>query len=1008
MRKQLFVIAFGLIFLCLQAAAQQRDVSGKVIGADDQLPLPGVTVAVKGSSQVTQTDIDGNYKIKVDNASVLVFTFIGMQTKEVIVGNNNTINVSLVQDSKSLNEVVVTALGIERDKRTLTYAVQNIKGDDIRESNQSNIINGLQGQIAGAQITSSGGSPGLPSEIILRGVSSLTGDNQPLMIVDGIRVSNASTDGTVNRLADFNPEDIESISVLKGSAASALYGIDAGAGAIIITTKKGKIGKIQINGGYKSFLETVGKTPEQQKIYTNGLGGTFDESSISSWGRKFRSDELIYDNIDRFFETGLINDVNFNVNGGSEGFNYYMSGNYRDGSSIIPNTESQKISFLIKGTAKLAKNLDLTASANYIKNDIQEGIVGGSSGGYANSIYNYPLRYDIKRYQYENGDPYYEYFENLGADDETARISPMWGVMKNPRNTGTQRIVVNGFLNYKPLDWINLSYRIGQDYYNQNYSAITVPGTPAYMNGRLYQSEGNYVNLTQILNGSFDKQIVKDLRATLIVGATQEYYEGSRFSYTGENFLVPGIYSVNNIDRNNLTISEGNPRRRRYALYGDFKLDYKNMLSIGMTGRNDYTSTLSKENRSFYSPSFSGSFAFSELFENRNEWFGKLRVGYAKVGKDAPIYATNTNLVQYPGIGGGFMNNATGGNINLVPERTIETEYGLELKLFKNRLSVDASYYDKESRDQIITARVPLPTGFVIQTFNAGSLRNRGVEVSLNGSPIKNKNFDWNVTLNGWKNKSKMLEFPGQIEVFPYTFGQPYSAAFAGSMLNMPVLGIIGTDYKKNSDGYTIIDNTGYPVINSEENRLYIGNREPKLNIGLLNKFRYKDFSLSFLWDFRFGGDIYNATRLGMISRGIAKDVGDYRDKQFVFNGVVEQPDGSFIKNTQEVVLDYAFFTNRYTPVGTNFVETVNWARVRYITLGYTVPKTLSNRLKVSRLSIELSAQNPILITNYSGGDPEVNSAGPNAGGGGGSTMGVDYGAIPISRTYSLGLSVGF
>ncbi|WP_026063069.1 SusC/RagA family TonB-linked outer membrane protein [Pedobacter arcticus] len=1007
MRLRLIALAFGLLLFSMQLFAQEKTVTGKVTATDDGFPIPGVTVSVKGSAKATQTSIDGLYSISAPANATLLFTFIGMKAEERVVGSTSVINVALSQDAKSLNEVVVTALGIERDKRTLTYSVQTVKGDDLRDANQSNIINGLQGQIAGAQITSAGGSPGLPSEIILRGVSSLTGDNQPLMIVDGIRVSNASSDGTINRLADFNPEDIADISILKGAAAAALYGIDAASGAIIITTKKGKKGAIQINGGFKSFLETVGKTPNQQKLFTTGLGGVYDGSSTSSWGRKFRYDEEIHDNINRFFDTGLINDVNLNVNGGTDNYNYYMSGNYRDGSSIIPNTGSDKLSFLLKGSAKLAKNLELGASANYINNNIKEGIVGGSSGGYANSIYMYPLRFDILNYQQPNGSPIYEYYNKTGSD-ETVIISPMWNVMKNPRNTSTQRIVVNSNLNYTVNDWINLSYRVGQDFYNQAFANITVEGTPNYMNGRLRETKGNYKYITNIFNSTFDRKLTKDLRATLILGGSSEYYEAKTNAFTGENFIVPGIYSVNNIDRNNLTVTEGYPRRRRYATYGDFKLDYMNMLSIGVTGRNDWTSTLSKANRSFYSPSYSGSFTFSELFENRNNWYGKLRASYAKVGKDAPIYRTNTNLVQFQGVGGGYQNDPTGGNVDLVPETTREKEIGAEFKLFNNRLSIEAAYYDKESSDQIVTARVPLTTGFVIKAFNAGRLRNRGFELSLNGSPIKTKDFNWNMTLNAWKNSSKMLEFPGQITVFPYTFGQPYTAAIAGSMLDMPVLGIIGTDYQKNDDGYTVIDQTGYPVINSQNSQLYIGNREPKFNIGLLNKFNYKDFSLSFLWDFRFGGDVYNATRLGMISRGISEDVGNYRDKMYVFNGVVQQTDGSYIKNTKEVAMDYAFFTNRYTPVGSNFIETVNWARVRYITLGYSVPKKVAEKLRVGRLSVELSAQNPILITNYSGGDPEVNSAGPNAGGGGGSTMGVDFGNIPISRTYSLGLSVGF
>lgn len=1007
MKRKILMLFLSTFLLVAQAMAQQITVTGKVTSAEDKLGVPGASVKIKGTTLGAQSNIDGAYSIKTKAGDVLQFSYIGFVTEERTVGSATTIDVVLKPDAKSLNEVIVTAMGIERNKRTLSYSVQTVKGDDLRDANQSNIINGLQGQIAGAQITSSGGSPGLPSEIILRGVSSLTGDNQPLMIVDGIRVSNASTDGTINRLADFNPEDIENLTVLKGSAASALYGIDAASGAIIITTKKGKAGSMQIGASYKSFLETLGKTPKQQSIYTTGLGGAFDATSTSSWGRKFRYDEPIYDNINRFFETGLIHDVNFNVNGGAEKYNYYMSGNYRDGSSIIPNTNSDKLSFLIKGSTKLAKNLELEASANYINNNIQEGIVGGTSGGYANSIYLYPRRFDIKNYEQANGDPFYEYYNKVG-DDETVIISPMWGVMKNPRLTKTQRIVVNGNLNYKPTDWISLSYRVGQDFYNQNYSNITVEGTPSSMNGRLRETKGNYTNVTNIFNSTFDRKIANDFRATLILGGSSEYYERRANGFTGENFIVPGIYSVNNIDRNNLTVTENYDRRRRFAVYGDFKLDYKNFLSFGVTGRNDWTSTLAKENRSFYSPSFSGSFTFSELFEENTSWYGKLRASYAKVGKDAPIYRTNTNLVQYQGVGGGYQNDPTGGNLDLLPETTKEKEIGLELRLFNNKLNIEGAYYDRESSNQIITARVPLTTGFVIKAFNAGSLRNRGFELSLSGSPVKKKDFEWNVTLNAWKNNSKMLEFPGQIVVFPYTFGQPYTAAIAASMIDKPVLGIVGTDYKKSPEGYTIVDADGYPVINPESTQLYLGNREPKFNIGFLNKFKYKQLSLAFLWDFRFGGDVYNATRLGMISRGIASDIGDYRDKMMVFNGVVQQPDGSYIKNTKEVVADYAFFTNKYTPVGSNFVETVNWARVRYITFGYSLPKSITEKLNVARLSIELSAQNPILITNYSGGDPEVNSAGPNAGGGGGSTMGVDYGNIPISKTYSLGISVGF
>lgn len=1018
--KLLFPLALGLFvtteamskvvtYTNLTAAtsySRERIVQNAVTGTvfDKNGPMAGVTVSILGVAGSVRTDQQGKYRIAAAIGNTLRFSSIGYLSKDIKVSSGH-IDVVLDVEDNTLDEVVVTALGIERSKKNLTYSVQKVTGEDLRQSNQGNIVNALQGQVAGAQISSSGGSPGLPSEIILRGSTSLSGDNQPLVIIDGIRVSNDATNGSVNRLADFNPDDIEDISILKGAAAAALYGIDAASGAIIITTKKGKQGTMQINAGYKTFVETMGRLPKQQMIYTIGTGGNYDESSNSSWGRKFRSDEKIYNNLERYFETGVTQDVNFNVNGGSERFNYYMSGNYRDQSSMIPNTNADKISVLIKGTAKLRSNLDLTASLNYINNNITEGLAGGSAGGWINSILTYPLAFDILDYKYPNGLPKYSYVEP-GFDNE-ARLSPMWSTMMNPRSTATQRVVANGNLVYRPLDWINLSYRIGQDYYNQDFDYRIVEGTPGtYFDGYLSETRGNYKNFTSIFNASFDRKFYDDFRATLLVGGTEEYYEANTKSQVGEGFLNPGIYSFNNIERNNINTTDNLRKRRRYAVYGDFKIEYKNLVTLGITGRNDWSSTLPQNQRSFYSPSYSGSFTYSELFENKNSWYGKLRMSYAKVGKDAPIYATNTNLVQFPGLGGGYVVNSTGGNPFLMPEKTSEFEVGTELKVLKNRLSVDFSYYHKKSIDQIITARVPLPTGYVIQTFNAGSLENKGFEISLNGTPIRKNNFEWNTTVNAWRNNSKMLEFPGHITVFPYTNVQ-LNAGKAASVLGEPVLGIAGTDYERTEEGYVVIDANGYPVIADDENK-YIGNREPEFNIGWNNKFKYKNFNLSFLWDFRFGGDILNASRQRMMSLGTAHDIGEWRDREFVFDGVVEQVDGSFVKNEKSVVLDYNFYARNYYAVGTNFVEKVNWARLRYITLSYNIPKSLLERYKIGAISLELSAQNPLIFTNYSGGDPEVNSAGPNAGGTGASSMGVDNGAIPLPRSYSFGINVSF
>lgn len=1017
MRKSLlFSVALGVIATTVSIAGErsptvgvtpllldnvvQNIIKGRVTGTDGA--ISGATITVVGTSVSAASDAEGNFAIRAKVGDVLRVTYIGYLGQEVKV-ESTFVHVELLSDDAAIEEVVVTALGIERSKKNLTYSVQQVSGDDLRAANQGNILNALQGQIAGAQISSSGGSPGLPTEIILRGSTTLTGDNQPLMIVDGIRVNNSSSNGTVNRIADINPEDIEDISILKGAAAAALYGIDAASGAVIITTKKGKAGVMQVGGTYRAFVESMGRLPRQQQIYTTGTGGTYDESSGSSWGRKFRYDEPIYNNIERFFQTALTHDAGVNINGGSENLQYYMSGGYRKAGSMVPNTHQNKINFLMKGTAKLSDKISVTASANYVQNNIQEGLGGASAGGWINSILTYPLRYDILQYERPNGEPWYAYKEPED-DGRDARISPMWGVMRNPRNNNVDRFIVNGSIDYKPLDWLTLNYRLGQDYTASKYRTVVTPGTPGdFFEGRVTESNTNSKYITSIFNATMQRQFYDDFNVSLILGANSDYYISDGLGYLAEDLLVPDIFSPNVVDPNNKVLTDNLASRQRYAVYGDLSISYKNMLTLGITGRNDWTSTLSPQHRQFYSPSYSGSFTFSELI-HPDMWYGKLRMSYAKVGKDAPIFRTNTNLRQVTTVGGGFVVDATGGNPDLRPERTSEFEVGTELGFFNRRLNVDLTYYKRESIDMIMTPRVPLPSGYVIMTFNAGSLWNKGYEASINVIPFRNEEFTWSTTVNAWKNISKMLEFAGDIQTFKYTNAQ-LNAGSAATTLDEHVLGIVGRDYQRTEEGYVIIGNDGYPLIDDIEKS--IGNREPEFNIGWLNRFSYKGFDLSFMWDFRFGGDIFNASRQRMMSVGTGYDVGQWRDKEFVFNGVVAQEDGSYVRNEQPVVLNYSFFANNYYQVGTNFVEKINWARVRYITLGYTIPKSLSSRLGVKRLGLELSAQNPFVITNYSGGDPEVNSAGPNAGGTGASTMGVDNGAIPLPKSFSFGLNIG-
>ncbi|GLR19310.1 SusC/RagA family TonB-linked outer membrane protein [Portibacter lacus] len=990
-------------------AAVKLDITGKVYD-EENIPLIGVNVYEKGvpSNGVT-TDLDGTYAISVENeAAILVFSYLGYQTKEMSVGTQSILDIQMETSSSVLQEVVVTAMGIEKDEKLLTSNVQAIQAQDIVRGGREDIIGALEGKVSGVQISSTSGAPGASTEIILRGATSVDGNNQPLFVVDGIAISNASASGTMNRASDINPNDVESISVLKGASAAALYGIDAANGAIIITTKSGSKGKVKV--GFNSYygLSEVTNLHEQQNHFTTGYSGTFNEATFSHWGPQYRKSDEIYNNVEDFFQTGSTFKADLNLSGGTDALTYYMSGSNLTDIGIVPNTDYTKRSVLIKLGSELSDKFKIETTINSIYTNNNYGIVG-ASGGWLSTVYGWPRWDNMSEYLNPDGSER-NLYTPISGDLSTVPDNPWWTAYNKVRNDEMNRVLGNIHLTYDVTNWFKLDYRVGRDFYNQHYKSVSQWGSSgsAY-EGAITEFDRNSVKWTSTLLGIMDYSFYDNFNLNLVLGNNIQSDFAEQTIVSGTQFRNPDLHSINNLK--DIQNSQYTGRRRVIGAFADVKLDYMRTLILGLTIRNDWSSTLPEANRSFFYPSYSAGFIFSELLPTTAQKylsFGKLRASYSEVGKDAPPHKLTQVLEQYLGPDGGWKNGAFAGNPALRPEITKELEVGVDLRFFQGRIGLDATYYSRESNDQIITPRVTPVTGAILQTVNSGSVENKGMEFSLNLIPIEKEAFSWKISMNAFGNRSKLTKLFGDLVEFPVTYGQVSSIAIASSRLGEPLFSIIGTDYMRTDDGQVIIDDEGYPIVDSEKK--YIGNREPNVWYGLVNTFTIgRDFEFSFQLDGALGADILNATGAGLVQRGLHTMTEDYRRSEFIFDGVVEGENGAYTQNTTPVLLDRNFFTGTYGVVGSNFVETVDWLRLRNVELSYYLPTELLQKVNISELAFNLNLSNLALFSNYSGGDPQVNNAGPNGGGASGAgTMGVDYYQVPARRGVSLGVNIKF
>lgn len=793
--------------LSSQSTQQAKTITGKVVDVAGE-PIIGASVLVKGSSTGSVTDIDGKFSVEAPVGSTLVVSFVGYATEEVKVGAASDYTVTLKDDTQSLSEVVVTAMGIKKEKKALGYSVSDINSKELMKNKQTNVVNSLAGKIPGVNITQAGGAAGAGSNIVIRGGNSASEsrDNQPLFVVDGIiydnstvNTGNSGTDGMTktattfsNRVMDINPEDIESMSVLKGAAAAALYGSRAANGVIIITTKKGEEGAVRVNVSSKYTYSWANKLPEVQKLYGRGeynTSGAFIDKTMDSWGD--RIDGMAYDNIDDFFQGSSVWDNSVSVSGGSKNGSFYLSGSNYHQSGIIPTTGYDKTTFRFNGEQKYGI-LTVGANVSYSQASTDKtltsaGLYGQGGNGAMTAVYGWPVDDQMSRYLNDDGSKYriLEGLQDLEDDVE----NPYWILNKNTLTDETSRFTGTVNASLKLTDWWDVSARAGIDKYTTSSNTLRRPGGAVkqiYQNGYMSKGDVNYQYITTNVMSNFHKTF-GDFDLNLLVGTTTEATKTTNNTRWGYNFVTEGLYSFNNIIKANQYFKESTVRKRMVGLYGEFRASYKNLVYLTVTGRNDWSSTLPVNNRSYFYPSVSGSFVFTELLPKNNVLsFGKIRGSWARVGKDADAYSLGYYMWPVATLNGGkygMGNSWTGGSVGLKPEIQDSYELGLEMRFFNGRLGFDYTYYQSKTKDQICAPRLAQSTGYIFLTLNGGSVENKGMELSITGKPIVTKDFQWETTLNLSGNRGRLGDFIDGVDIFYVTDAQ-VGAAKAGSIPN--------------------------------------------------------------------------------------------------------------------------------------------------------------------------------------------------------------------------------
>lgn len=1022
MKQNFYTLFIGLVLLFVGTTALAQSVSGTVKAEDDGLGIPGVSVVVKGTSRATLTDIDGSFTLNAPPESILVFSLVGYKMQEITVGNQTVIDVILGGGNIKMDEIVVTALGTSGEKRKNGFSSQQVKGEDVAEAGRENFLDALQGRVAGLSVNSTGGTPGASSLIVLRNATSFSQDNQPLFVIDGVPINNKtlnqgslSSDGNnrgvdyTNPASEINPNDIESINVLKGPEAAALYGFYGANGAIIITTKKGRSGPGKITYSNNFGFSDVYRFPEIQKEFGRGINGQSDNRYRRHFGARYPAGTQLFDNIGEFFETGSNSTHNLSFEGGNEKTVYRISGSLLDNKGVIPTTRLQRYNFRVGGSTKISDKLTIGSNLNFIKSTNDKA--ARSTVGVFTNILLWPQDDDIRNYL--NPDGSRRKLTNVGNDAELD--NPLYDVSKNKLRDATNRVFGNINVQYNPTPWLNFTVNSGYDVAFTEGLFFLHPesNVATARRGFIEQSSRN----VQVFNATGFMQVKQDfgkLNASLRVGAAADEQQDNVLSENGVRLGVPDLMSIRNADATSIVGSQSYSIRRSVGLFADISLDYGRFVTVNASLRRDATSTLPfstatrPNNNAFYYPGANISFVFSELLKIKNFDFGKIRFGLAGSGRDVPPYNVKSELQPQLTTGGGYALGVTGNTPNLQPEIISSYSAGLELNFFKSRIGFEFTYYNQFNDNQILRlVRLSYGTGFVLQNFNGGKVSSEGIEAVLTVVPVKSKDFEWATIFNFGKGSTKVVRFPATLPEYYVSDTWLYGNARASVFPDGNMSTIAGYTYLRNTKGDILINPaSGLPLVNTTFTK--IGDRQPEFSLGIVNKFRYQAISLSVNLDIRKGGDVFNGNAQYLWGLGLHPNQAN-REEPIIVNGVLsdgKQNSDAPTKNTIQVI---PYTTNTFygALAEESFIEkNINWLRIKDVRLSFNLPQSLLKRVKgLKNANVFVAGTDLYMWTNYSGADPNVNGVTPSTGGSGGA--GFDFGTLSSPRVVSFGLSIG-
>lgn len=1104
--RKILLITFLLTATALtQVWAQDRVVSGRVVSAEDGTGLPGVNVVLKGTGTGTVSDVDGNYKVTVPaEGGTLVFSFIGLESQETEIGSRSVVDATLASDVKQLTEVVVTAVGIEREKKALGYAVTDLAGDKISQRSEPDALRAIQGKIPGVNIVGGGGAVGQGSNITIRGASSLLGNNQPLWVVDGVPFDNTtyatgsftSQTTTSNRSFDLDPNNIESMTVLKGAAAAALYGSRASNGVIVVTTKAGKKGtkkglEVALNTSFS--VEDVANLPDVQTRYSQGNNNLYVDGNFGTWGAPFdlsspawqipdnanqilsidpatgyawvrhpydrysnpnntpyfpdlANDSVLfkpYDNVRDFLQRGNLMETAVNISGGNEKANFVAGISRMKNEGIIPENQATRTSTNIGGNTTLDNGLFVGGSVTYVNTDMVSPPTSGlytASPSVTQRLLYTPPNVDINwPFQDSNGNQAFYRPDN---------DNPWYLAKYAPHTSKVDRYFGNFNIGYDVFEWLNVTYKAGFNGFTDRKMEVLPRTNTLFPTGRIIEDELRRMELDGNLLVTVTRDLSQDINLKAIVGHNANHRIVERQAYQGIGIIVPGINDLDNT-QTVAPFGGGKNERAYQAVFTDLSLSYKDYLFLNLTGRNDWTSALPKDNRSYFYGGTSASFIFTDALNITSDFLnsGKIRIGAARVGSDPSPYLTQALLYNTNPSGQGFGNNVASidfpfagnngqtltdalGNGQLTPEFTSEIEFGTDLRLLKNKVGIDFTYYSRNTTDQIVAIAVPVTSGFSSAVSNIGRVSNKGIEIGLDLTPVSLSNgLTWNIFASFTRNRNVVEELTdGLDEVFVGGYGDDVRIVH---QVGQPYGQIRGDVAARSEDGQLLIDPATGKLITSAEEQI-IGDPNPDFLLGLTNSFSWKGVTLSALLDYRHGGDMWSGSYNQIYGRGITPgtipDGPRGREVTLVIPGVIGDPrtqqarldeNGNTIPNTTMLTVNDWFFIHTFGSSGpaefSIFDQTT--IRLREINLSYDLPKSLLGRTPFGSANVSLSGRNlwynAVNFPSDLNFDPETSSLGSGnvegiSGAQTGNAQGVDFGVVPTTKRYGVNLRLTF